>query len=63
MAERRDRSGQFEPLRIKHPDRAEIFSAISGLPPWLDGPRIKALAKREGITYARAQKSLEKVYG
>ena len=60
---KRDRSGQFVPTGIKHADRAEIFSAITGLPPWLDGPRIKEKAKREGISYDAAKRVLEKSYG
>ena len=58
MAERKDRGGDFEPLRIKHPDRAEIFGAVKGLPPWLDGPAIKAKAEKEGITYDEAKAAL-----
>ena len=63
MAACKDRGENFELTGIKHVDRAEIFSAITGLPPWLDGPRIKAKAKKEGISYDEAKGVLEATYG
>lgn len=53
-----DPKGKYIPLGIKHADRSEIFGAVRGLPPWLDGPRIKAKAEREGITYDEAKEAL-----
>jgi hypothetical protein len=38
------------------------FGQVDHLPAWLDGPTIKALAKRNGWTYEQAQASLE-AYG
>ena len=62
--EKRDRSEQFVPTGIKHADRAEIFSAVpSSLPIWLDGPKIKERAARDGISYAAAKRALERAYG
>ena len=60
---KRDRSEQFVPTGIKHADRAEIFSAITGLPIWMDGPKIKERAARDGISYAAAKRVLERAYG
>jgi hypothetical protein len=38
------------------------FGQVDHLPPWLDGPVIKALAKRNGWSYEQAQQALE-AYG
>lgn len=35
------------------------FSAVSNLPPWLNGPQVKAHAKQWGVSYEEAQKRLK----
>jgi len=39
------------------------FHQISGLPAWLDGPRIKERAAEEGITYEEAQERFRQEAG
>jgi hypothetical protein len=43
-------------------DNRRIWGAVSSLPAHLDGPVIRALAKRNGWTYEQAKASLE-AYG